>query len=59
MVLPPKGFCPHCGAELPPVDDVFCNTCQEPLDETPQTPPTEEERVLREQAEKKAPEGKS
>lgn len=59
MILPAKGTCPHCGAELPPVDDAFCNTCFEPLNEPPETPRTEEEkRAFREAAEKRAKESK-
>ena len=27
--------CPHCGAQLPPVQDAFCSSCHEPLDESP------------------------
>ncbi len=31
-------FCPHCGANLPPVNDAFCPECRNALDEYPADP---------------------
>jgi hypothetical protein len=50
--------CPHCGSKLPVVQDAFCLTCGERLDEPPPRPRTpEEQKAFRAQVERDAKDG--